>query len=168
MEYVQPFVISEVALNESQQVVLLVVEDDRAMRSLLCDELWDLGVRIVEAADGDEAVQKLADSQPDLILTGPADAGRGVGLCRPAQNSCAVLPHRPDDRVWGCQNEGRSPTERRSRLFRQTGADGRPQSHHQTIVEQPQGGKRVASRQAHELTKSRTHVRRAGLRRVSS
>lgn len=56
-------------MKETQQVVLLVVEDDRAMRSLLCDELWDLGARIVEASDGDEALQKLTDSPPDLILT---------------------------------------------------------------------------------------------------
>ncbi|MBM4125359.1 MAG: response regulator [Nitrospira sp.] len=94
MEYVQPFVISEVALNESQQVVLLVVEDDRAMRSLLCDELWDLGVRIVEAADGDEAVQKLADSQPDLILTDlrmPAGGLDYVARLRTLAPSCPIV-----------------------------------------------------------------------------
>ena len=50
-------------------VVLLVVEDDHAMRSLLCDELWDLGYRIVEAADGDEALQRIETSSPDIIVT---------------------------------------------------------------------------------------------------
>jgi CheY-like chemotaxis protein len=52
-----------------QGVVLLIVEDDHAMRSLLCDELWDLGYRIIEAADGDEALQRIEESSPDLILT---------------------------------------------------------------------------------------------------
>ena len=52
-----------------KQAVLLVVEDDRDMRSLLCDELWDLGCRIVEAADGDEALEQIAENHPDVILT---------------------------------------------------------------------------------------------------
>ena len=50
-------------------VVLLIVEDDHAMRSLLCDELWDLGHRIVEAADGDEALERIEESKPDIIVT---------------------------------------------------------------------------------------------------
>jgi CheY-like chemotaxis protein len=49
--------------------VLLIVEDDREMRSLLCDELWDIGCRIVEASDGDEALQRLEGNPPDLIIT---------------------------------------------------------------------------------------------------
>ena len=49
--------------------VLLVVEDDVEMRSLLRDELWDLGVRIVEASDGDEALRLVTDTPPDVILT---------------------------------------------------------------------------------------------------
>jgi CheY-like chemotaxis protein len=59
----------EAAVKATQSVVLLVVEDDKAMRSLLCDELWDLGYRIVEAEDGDEALQLIAERCPDLILT---------------------------------------------------------------------------------------------------
>jgi CheY-like chemotaxis protein len=39
------------------------------MRSLLCDELNDLGVFIREAANGDEALQSVLDSRPSLILT---------------------------------------------------------------------------------------------------
>jgi CheY-like chemotaxis protein len=50
-------------------VVLLLVEDDHAMRSLLCDELWDLGYRIVEATDGDEALERIEESPPDIIVT---------------------------------------------------------------------------------------------------
>ncbi|WP_447976967.1 response regulator [Candidatus Nitrospira bockiana] len=56
-------------MTPNPALVLLVVEDDHAMRSLLCDELWDMGYRIVEAADGDEALQRLDDLTPDLILT---------------------------------------------------------------------------------------------------
>jgi CheY-like chemotaxis protein len=52
-----------------KKVVLLIAEDDREMRSLLCDELFDLGVSIREAADGDEALRSVLDSLPSLILT---------------------------------------------------------------------------------------------------
>jgi len=49
--------------------VLLLVEDDAAMRSLICDELWDMGFRITEAADGDEALRRISEVPPDIILT---------------------------------------------------------------------------------------------------
>ena len=56
-------------LQERTPVVLLIAEDDQDMRSLLCDELWDLGVSIREAADGDEALRSVLDTRPSLILT---------------------------------------------------------------------------------------------------
>jgi DNA-binding response OmpR family regulator len=49
--------------------VLLVVEDDRDMRSLLCDELWDEGFQLREAANGDEALIAVMENVPDLIIT---------------------------------------------------------------------------------------------------
>jgi CheY-like chemotaxis protein len=55
--------------QEKKQAVVLIAEDDREMRSLLCDELYDLGVSIREAADGDEALQVVFDVRPSLILT---------------------------------------------------------------------------------------------------
>lgn len=48
---------------------MLLVEDDQAMRSLLCDELCDMGIRIIEARDGDEAMQFVLNAPPDLIVT---------------------------------------------------------------------------------------------------
>jgi CheY-like chemotaxis protein len=55
--------------QQSKRAVVLVAEDDREMRSLLCDELYDLGVSIQEAADGDEALRLVLESRPSLILT---------------------------------------------------------------------------------------------------
>ena len=49
--------------------MVLIAEDDHEMRSLLCDELNDLGVFIREAADGDEALRSVLDTRPALILT---------------------------------------------------------------------------------------------------
>jgi DNA-binding response OmpR family regulator len=55
--------------QERKSAVVLIAEDDREMRSLLCDELCDLGVSIREAADGDEALRSVLDTRPTLILT---------------------------------------------------------------------------------------------------
>lgn len=55
--------------EDPAQTVILLVEDDPEMRSLLCDELWDLGCRIVEARDGDEALQRISDARPNVIVT---------------------------------------------------------------------------------------------------
>jgi CheY-like chemotaxis protein len=52
-----------------QPAVVLIAEDDQEMRSLLCDELYDLGVAIQEAANGDEALRLVLDVRPSLILT---------------------------------------------------------------------------------------------------
>ena len=55
--------------QERKSAVVLIAEDDQEMRSLLCDELYDLGVSIREAADGDEALRLVLDARPSLILT---------------------------------------------------------------------------------------------------
>jgi DNA-binding response OmpR family regulator len=49
--------------------VILLAEDDLDMRSLLCDELWDLGYPLKEAANGDDALRYVLDSPPALIIT---------------------------------------------------------------------------------------------------
>lgn len=61
------------------QPVLLVAEDDKEMRSLLCDELRDLGCRIVEAGDGNEAIERAREMAPSLILTDLRMPGGGLG-----------------------------------------------------------------------------------------
>jgi|CXWL01.1.fsa_nt_gi DNA-binding response OmpR family regulator len=50
-------------------VMVLVVEDDRDMRSLLCDELEGEGYRLAEASTGDEALEVALMVQPRLIIT---------------------------------------------------------------------------------------------------
>jgi CheY-like chemotaxis protein len=75
-------------------LVLLVVEDDREMRSLICDELWDLGLQIKEAADGDEALQLTLDCRPDLIVTDlrmPAGGLDYVARLRAMAPQCPIV-----------------------------------------------------------------------------
>ena len=49
-------------------VTVLVVEDDLDNRNLAADILMDLGARVVVAANGRDALKRLADGCPDLIL----------------------------------------------------------------------------------------------------
>ena len=60
-------------------VVLLLAEDDPDMRSLLCDELSEMGLRIVEAADADQALKYVLDRKPNLIMTDLRMPAGGMG-----------------------------------------------------------------------------------------
>jgi two-component system, OmpR family, response regulator VicR len=49
--------------------VILVVEDDRTIRKMLEIRLSREGFEIVTAKDGKEAIEKLEQSLPDLVVT---------------------------------------------------------------------------------------------------
>jgi DNA-binding response OmpR family regulator len=64
------------------------------MRSLLSDELWDMGFRLIEAADGDEALQQVMKDPPDLILTDlrmPAGGLDYIGRLRKFAPASAII-----------------------------------------------------------------------------
>jgi two-component system chemotaxis response regulator CheY len=47
----------------------LVVEDSKTIRMILCEYLRKMGIQVVEAADGREALERLKEmSPPDLML----------------------------------------------------------------------------------------------------
>jgi DNA-binding response OmpR family regulator len=74
--------------------VLLVVEDDRDMRSLICDELWDEGFQLREAANGDEALIAVMEAVPDLIITDlkmPAGGVDYVSRLRTFAPGCPII-----------------------------------------------------------------------------
>jgi len=56
-------------VNGTTPAVLLVVEDDKDMRSLLCDELWGEGYQLREASNGVEGLEAVMRAAPDLIVT---------------------------------------------------------------------------------------------------
>jgi CheY-like chemotaxis protein len=66
-------------VKAESQNVLLIAEDNSEMRNLLCEELQDLGYRIVEAADGNEAIRQARETAPSLILTDLHMLGGGMG-----------------------------------------------------------------------------------------
>jgi CheY-like chemotaxis protein len=50
--------------------LVLVVEDDTPIRSFVAAALaFELGVRVVAAGDGAEALDRVAQQRPDLVLT---------------------------------------------------------------------------------------------------
>lgn len=74
--------------------VILVAEDDREMRSLICDEFWSAGYRLREAKDGDEALRSVLQSVPDLILTDvrmPAGGADYISRLRTIAPDCPIV-----------------------------------------------------------------------------
>ena len=65
----QPSALFSVNAEGRNCCVILVVDDDEAMRSLLVDELSDYGCCVVEAADGEEALSQIQDKAPSLVVT---------------------------------------------------------------------------------------------------
>jgi DNA-binding response OmpR family regulator len=47
---------------------ILVVEDERHVRELLVDLLDDAGYEVIEAADGEAALQQASHQHPDIII----------------------------------------------------------------------------------------------------
>lgn len=74
--------------------VLLIVEDDREMRSLLCDEFCGMGYQLREARDGDEAFLAVRQSVPDAILTDLRMPGGGndyISRLRVVAPKCPIV-----------------------------------------------------------------------------
>ena len=60
---------------------ILVAEDDPALRELVRETLGMLGYEVIEAVDGEEALRKVRESPPDLVLLDiqmPKLDGQGV------------------------------------------------------------------------------------------
>jgi DNA-binding response OmpR family regulator len=77
-----------------KMAMVLVVEDDREMRSLLCDEFWSAGYQLREAKDGDEAFQSVLQAVPDLILTDlrmPAGGTDYISRLRSVAPGCPIV-----------------------------------------------------------------------------
>lgn len=81
-------------MTMQKTAVVLVVEDDRDMRSLLCDEFWSAGYQLREAKDGDEAFLAVLQSVPDLILTDlrmPAGGADYISRLRTVAPHCPII-----------------------------------------------------------------------------
>lgn len=81
-------------MAKGKTAVVLIVEDDREMRSLLCDELCGPEYQLREARDGDEAFVAVLQSVPDLILTDlrmPAGGDDYISRLRTVAPHCPIV-----------------------------------------------------------------------------
>ena len=79
---------------KEKTAVLLIVEDDREMRNLLCDEFCGMGYHLREARDGDEAFLAVLQSVPDVILTDlrmPAGGDDYISRLRTVAPRCPII-----------------------------------------------------------------------------
>lgn len=77
-----------------KKAVMLIVEDDRDMRGLLCDEFWSAGYQLREAEDGHEAFLSVLQSVPDVILTDlrmPAGGADYISRLRSVAPHCPIV-----------------------------------------------------------------------------
>jgi len=81
-------------VTKGKAAVVLIVEDDREMLSLLCDEFWSAAYQLRQARDGDEAFRMVLQSVPDLILTDlrmPAGGADYVSRLRTVAPRCPII-----------------------------------------------------------------------------
>jgi len=81
-------------MTKGKAAVLLIVEDDREMRSLLCDEFCGTEYQLREARDGDEGFLAVLQSVPDLILTDlrmPAGGDDYISRLRTVAPKCPIV-----------------------------------------------------------------------------
>jgi CheY-like chemotaxis protein len=81
-------------LPNAVEPTVLVVEDEVLIRLMICDELRDAGLRVVEAANADEALAYLrAEGGADLMFTDIHMPGSmdGIELARQAQADFPAL-----------------------------------------------------------------------------
>src|SRR5579871_4683347 len=71
------------ALSSMLKPQVLIVEDEAALATMLRYNLEKQGFRVEEAADGQEALTKIAESQPDLVLLDwMLPVMSGIEVCR--------------------------------------------------------------------------------------
>jgi CheY-like chemotaxis protein len=81
-------------VTKGKAAVVLIVEDDREMLSLLCDEFWSLDYQVRQARDGDEALRLVLESMPDVILTDlrmPAGGPDYISRLRTIAPRCPIV-----------------------------------------------------------------------------
>lgn len=80
-------------LMQTPQQHVLVIEDDRALRRALVDQLVRAGFAVDEAVDGDVGLEKITVSRPDLVLLDLAmPKCSGVAMLKEAQRREVSLP----------------------------------------------------------------------------
>ena len=98
-------------MSQESPKTILCVDDSPTELRILSEALAKLGYQVITAADGEEALQQVAESSPDLILLDVVLPKRnGFQVCRqlkssaPTKNIKVVMVTAKDqksDRFWG-------------------------------------------------------------------
>lgn len=67
---------------------ILIVEDDKFLRELIVKKLSNEGYNVLEAVDGEQGVQQIKNSKPDLVL---------LDLILPGIDGFEVLAEKKED-----------------------------------------------------------------------
>jgi two-component system phosphate regulon response regulator PhoB len=71
------------SMSSMMKPLILIVEDEAALVTMLRYNLEKQGFRVEEAADGQEAITKIAEARPDLVLLDwMLPAMSGIEVCR--------------------------------------------------------------------------------------
>ena len=95
----------------STMATILLVEDTASERELMTGYLQEAGHLVIDASNGNEALQKLESTDPDLVVTDLVMPGMsGLELCRnlkknPKTEALPVIActskNQELDRLWG-------------------------------------------------------------------
>ena len=80
--------------HNHQGKLVLVVQDDAELRSLLCDVVRELELQVAEATDGNGTIQQMMDREPHVVLTDLRIPGGGfeyVRTLRALYPSCPII-----------------------------------------------------------------------------
>ena len=80
--------------HNHQGKLVLVVQRDADMRSLLCDVVRELELQVAEAIEGNEVIQQIRDLEPHVLLSDLLIPGGGfdyVRTIRALYPSCPII-----------------------------------------------------------------------------
>lgn len=80
--------------HNHQGKLVLVVQDDPDLRSLLCDVIRELELQVAEATDGNGTIQQMMDREPHIVLTDLRIPGGGFEYLRTLRAlypSCPII-----------------------------------------------------------------------------
>lgn len=80
--------------HNHQGKLVLVVQDDADLRSVLCDVVRELELQVAEATDGNGTIQQMMDREPHVVLTDLRIPGGGFEYLRTLRAlypSCPII-----------------------------------------------------------------------------
>jgi CheY-like chemotaxis protein len=78
--------------HNHQGKLVLVVQDDGDLRSLLCEVVRELELQVTEATDGNGAIRKIIDGEPHVVVSDLRIPGGGLEYVKTIRALYPSLP----------------------------------------------------------------------------